>query len=223
MIVVTSRHGAIEIPSGIRDLAAFREWIHFAELPEKLPIHFLRGEVWADFARNEPIDNVILRGALTAKLHRFEDSPQAGYFFTVWMLWSSDKVGIATVPDCGYFTKRSLKSGRVRFSGGGNRKHNDTEIIGAIDMVCEIVSDASEVKDTEWLMESYFAAGVSEYWLFDVRRDPLRFDIFERGTSKYVRMRSRAGWVRSEVFGKSFRLTRGKTRHPFPSFKFEVR
>jgi hypothetical protein len=223
MIAVTSAYGAIEIPSGIGDLAAFRRWVHFADLPEKLPVHFLRGEVWADFSRSDPIDNVALRGALTAALHRFEDGPQPGYFFTVYMLWSSDEAGVATVPDCGFFTKQSLKSGRVRLTNGGNPKYQETEIVGPLDMVCELVSDSSEEKDSEWLMESYFAAGVGEYWLIDARDDTVRFDLSTRGKSKFVRRRSRSGWLRSDVFGKSLRLSRGNKRHPFPSFNVEIR
>ncbi|QJW97194.1 hypothetical protein [Frigoriglobus tundricola] len=51
----TARYGAVSIPSGIADLAAFRRWVHSADLPEKLPIHFPRGGVWVDCERADRI------------------------------------------------------------------------------------------------------------------------------------------------------------------------
>ena len=54
----------------------------------------------------------------------------------------------------------------------------------------------------------YWRAGIPEYWLVDAREDRLHFDILRHGSGGYVAARKQASWIKSRVFGKSFRLTR---------------
>jgi hypothetical protein len=42
----------------------------------------------------------------------------------------------------------------------------------------------------------------------DARADRLEFDIFRYGADGYTPTRKQAGWLKSRVFGKSFRLPR---------------
>jgi hypothetical protein len=46
----------------------------------------------------------------------------------------------------------------------------------------------------------------------DARGDELKFDIFHRGPKGYVATRKRGGFLRSAVFGRSFRIEKGTDR-----------
>jgi Uma2 family endonuclease len=219
--IVSPHHGVVRIPSGITDLAAFRDWVHFARLPEKLPVHFLRGEVWADFSRSEPLANVLIRGALVVTLHGLA-KVERGWFATAGMLWSNDEAGFATLPDGFFISRESYRSGRVRFSNGGNPAAEATEVIGTPDLVVEIVSDVSQEKDTDWMRTAYHEAGVPEYWLIDARRSRLAFDVYNRRKAGYHAARRTGGWVKSVALRQSFRLRRGRT-DDFPQFTLETR
>jgi Uma2 family endonuclease len=80
------------------------------------------------------------------------------------------------------------------------------ELEGTPDMTLEIVSASSVEKDTDILRNDYWRAGISEYWLADARGERPRFDILRYTSRGYVPTRKQAGWIKSAVFGKSFRL-----------------
>ena len=90
-------------------------------------------------------------------------------------------------------------------------------------MVLEVVSPRSEKKDTEVLPKLYHKAGISEYWLVDVRGDNRRFDILLRRRGGYVAARKSSGWQTSKVFGRSFRLVEGRDRLGSPEFTLAAR
>ena len=90
-------------------------------------------------------------------------------------------------------------------------------------MVLEVTSPSSLHKDTVVLRDLYWAAGIREYWLVDVRADPLQFDVLRRGKGGYLRGRKTAGWVRSTVFANSFRLSQQTDRLGYPEYTLAVR
>jgi Uma2 family endonuclease len=98
-----------------------------------------------------------------------------------------------------------------------------TEIEGVPDMVLEIVSDSSVRKDTRRLIEAYWEGGIKEYWLVDVRGERLDFNIYRHAPKGYVVTRKKDGWLKSQVFGKSFRLTRQEDEFGNPEYTLEVR
>ena len=99
-----------------------------------------------------------------------------------------------------------------------------TELLGSPEVVIEIVSEGSDVKDTEWAMSAYFDANITEYWVIDARdEDDIRFDIYKRGKKEFVAVRKAAGWVKSAVLGKSFRLTQSEDEEGEPEFTFGYR
>ena len=52
----------------------------------------------------------------------------------------------------------------------------------------------------------------------------LRFDLYRHGSKGYTEVRRQAGgWLKSGVFGRAFRLTRGTNRAGDPTFTLEVR
>src|SRR5262249_37330292 len=97
------------------------------------------------------------------------------------------------------------------------------EVEGAPDMVLEVVSATSVRKDTVELRTLYWAAGIPEYWLVNPLGETLEFDILRRTARGDVPVRKQAGWVKSGVFGKSFRLTRSVDATGLAGYPLEVR
>ena len=139
-----------------------------------------------------------------------------GLFFSDGMLLTDDDAGIATEPDAMVVSSAALESGRVELTAGASPDVTATEVVGSPDLVVEVVRWATEEKDTELLMAKYHDAGIFEYWVIDARDgDDIHFDILKRG-------RKSAGWLKSAVLGKSFRLTRTVVGG-YPRFKLEAR
>jgi Uma2 family endonuclease len=126
---------------------------------------------------------------------------------------------LATEPDGMFLSYAALRHERVRLS----RRENSLEIIGSPDMVLEVVSPTSVQKDTVLLPDLYCRADVREYWLIDPRRKELAFDILRRGSKGYFPARKAEGWIKSIVFGKSFRLTRKNDAMELPIYTLHVR
>lgn len=98
-----------------------------------------------------------------------------------------------------------------------------TEIVGTVDMVLEVVSPGSVRKDTVKLRKAYWEAGIPEYWIVDARGKALVFDILKRGPKGFVEVKKTGGWIRSGVYGKSFRLIQGVDPQGDPEFTLEVK
>ena len=136
---------------------------------------------------------------------------------------------LAGEPDTVFVSNEAFAAGRVKLVPGKDGGYVALE--GTPDMVLEVVSDSSEKKDNQTsekkdnqtLFEAYFAAGVPEYWLVDARGKDAEFAVYRRGAKKYTKVREQDGWVKSAVFGKSFRLTRGSDPQGNPEFTLEVR
>ena len=90
-------------------------------------------------------------------------------------------------------------------------------------MVLEVVSPTSRQKDTVVLRDLYWRAGVAEYWLVEPRRDDLAFDVLRHGPKGYLATRKQGGWLKSNVFGKSFRVTRDTDPRGDPVYTLAVR
>jgi hypothetical protein len=87
----------------------------------------------------------------------------------------------------------------------------------------EVWVDMSLEKDTVVLRDLYWQAGIAEYWLVDARGERLDFHILHRTAKGYVSSRRQAGWLKSAVFGKSFRLTRQIDGLGHPDYHLAVR
>jgi Uma2 family endonuclease len=110
---------------------------------------------------------------------------------------------------------------RVRLIEG--KEGGFVEMEGAPHMMLEVVGQSSVRKDNEWLRKSYWEAGVREYWLVDARGETPRFDLLQHTTTGYRAVAKKEGWVKSKVFGRSFRLTRQINHLGNPEFTLDVR
>src|SRR5439155_21384 len=97
------------------------------------------------------------------------------------------------------------------------------ELQGSPDMVLEILSKSSEQKDKVILKQAYHEAGVREYWLVDARKEPIAFDVFRRTSKGFVRTAKQDGWLKSTVFGRSFRLSVRAGLQGHPDYSLEVK
>jgi Uma2 family endonuclease len=118
----------------------------------------------------------------------------------------------------------AIDSGRVTLVRDSSGEEGQfIEIEGPPDLIVEIVSDSSEKKDTQRLPAAYFAGGVPEFWLVDARREQLVFQIHRRGADQFIPAATdAAGFQRSLVLAKGFRLERGKNAHGRPVYTLHV-
>jgi Uma2 family endonuclease len=136
--------------------------------------------------------------------------------------YSHMETNLSTEPDGLVISHQAIATGRVQFKAG--EKGEKTEVIGSPEIVIEVVSRSSELKDTEWLMEAYFDAGIQEYWLIDAREeDEIRFELFKRNKKAFVETRKQHGWAKSAVLLRAFRLAQSEDANGNPDYTLEVR
>jgi len=128
---------------------------------------------------------------------------------------------LACQPDGIFVSYESLDTGRIRLVEGVREGYVEFE--GTPDMVLEVVSTSSVEKDTILQFDLYWQAGIREYWLVGARGERLEFDIWRHTPNGYVVTRKQGGWIRSAVFGKSFRLTRQSDERGDPEYTLAVR
>ncbi len=206
------------IPSWVVDLASFRKWVHSGEVPECGRFGFLAGILWMDLTMERLIHNRIKMG-IARDLDMLAGREGAGFYLGDGMLLTNVEADLSCEPDGMYIANVSVDSGKVVLEEG----EDSTEVIGTPDMVLEVISSSSVEKDTEVLFKLYWKAGIAEYWLVDSRDKEPQLRIYRRGPSKYTAMRNVAGWVKSTVFGKSFRLVRRDAGHGVSVFTLEVK
>lgn len=209
----------LDIPVWVTSLATFRRWTDEPDFPEKGNIWWLRGEVWADMSQEQIFSHIDVKGEIYFAIKSLLRENDIGRIFTDGLLLTNDAAGLSGNPDASFFTHEARLEGRVVLIEG--RIDGFTEVQGSPEMVLEVVSDGSIEKDLEILREDYFTAGVQEYWLVDARSSPPKFDILRRNSKAFVTTKKVSGWVKSSVFGRSFRLTEGKDRSGDPKFTLE--
>ena len=191
-----------EVPAWVEDLASFRRWAESDGFPERGRFDFLRGDVWADVEPEQLLTHSAVKTGITTAIYGLVQVRNAGYVFAAGARFTSESANVSTEPDALYVSYDVLHTRRARLVPG--RKGGFVEIEGAADWVLEIVSDWSVKKDTDDLPDAYWRAGVIEYWLIDVREDPLRFEILRQTDHGFTPVESQDGWrhfgdVRSRV------------------------
>lgn len=214
--------GQIEIPASVRDHESFREWARSPECPEKLRVAFYDNGLWVDPDMEQFFPHNQVKAVFTAVLLPLALATKRGRFATEGMLLTNAAAGLSTVPDGFLVGYESVRAGRLRKVAG--KRNGCVEYEGSADVVLEVVSDSSEEKDLVDLPRLYWRAGVREYWLVDARGDQPQFEILRRGPKAFVSTRRQAGgWLKSEVFGRSFRLVGGEDELGEPLYTLEVK
>jgi Uma2 family endonuclease len=209
------------IPAWVVDLASFHRWTESDEFPEHGRIDYLKGEVWVDMGDEQVFTHNQVKTEYTITLGALVKAERLGRFFQDGVRVTHPEVNISSIPDGMFISTEALRSGRVRLVEGAADVFVHVE--GSPDMVLEVVSTSSVHKDTVELRQLYWDAGVREYWLVDARREPLTFQIFRHNAKGYAAVRPQAGWPKSAVFGKSFRLTQEQDELGHPVYTLAVR
>src|SRR5262249_30799052 len=179
MVTVINEGQEITVPGWVTDLEAFRRWTGSDDVPENLRIWWLKGEVWIDMSGEQVFTHVRVKTKLTMALGSLADEEQLGLYFTDGLLLSNFAADISGKPDGLFLSTATLASDRIRLIEG--QDGGFTELQGSPDMVLEIISKSSEKKDDVVLRQAYWEAGVAEYWIVDVRKEPIRFEILRHG------------------------------------------
>ncbi len=215
--------GAIIFPEQVRipvikNLNAFRRWARSEAFPEHGWFSHLDGDLWVDLSMEQAVHNLI-KSCFCTYLTLLTTQEELGPYFGDRMLLTHVAAGLSTEPDGMFLTYRSLQAGRVRLVRG----KTSLEVLGTPDMTLEVISPTSVEKDTVVLRHLYWLAGVAEYWLVDGRAETPRLEILRRVRGKYRTVRRDDEWVKSAVFGKSFRLACRAGKQGIPVFMLEVR
>lgn len=192
----------MHIPDWVSDLDSFRWWAKSEDCPRRGWYGYLNGKLWLDPSKEIASHN-LLKGEFAAVLMRLAEEAVAGHFFGPRMHLTNVDAQLCTEPDGMFFTDGEIEHRRVRLEDG----HDSLEVLGSPEVVLEVVSPTLVQKDTIILRDLYWRAGVREYWLADPRDAEPAFEILRLGPKGYTPGRKSAGWLKSSVFGKSFRLT----------------
>lgn len=220
-MTIIADDNAVQVPSWVQDLTSFRAWLDRDDVAEDLPAYFFNGGVWIDMSKEQIFSHVRIKCEYTFVLGGLARSDGRGEFMPDGLRLSNLDANLSTKPDGTYFLLETRKSGRIHLVEG--KKGGFVEILGTPDMVLEIVSDSSVMKDLVTLRELYWKAGIPEYWLVDVRGDEEVFEIYRHAAKGYVAARKHDGWMKSNVFEKSFRLVRLEDEFGDPKFRLDVK
>ena len=215
----------VEIPMSLRSLADFRQWALSDRFPERGRIDYIAGRIEVDMAPEEFFCHGTLKTEIVRVLAKRVKDKKLGHLVADRTRISSPDADLSAEPDIVFISHEALEAGRVRLvpkaTGEPGRY---VELEGAADLIVEIVSDSSVLKDTRRLPEAYFRAGVREFWLVDARKEPLTFRIYQRGEAGYAPTEPDSeGFHHSLVFGTRFRLDGRRDARANWTFDLRVR
>jgi Uma2 family endonuclease len=211
----------VRVPEWVVDLDSFRRWTDTKEFPEGVRIDYLKGEVWIDLSKEQIFSHNQCKTMFTGGLWNMVNTGKLRRYFTDGVRLSNIVADVSAVPDGTFISTETMREAEIKLVEGA--KGGYTEIEGVPDMVLEIVSDSSVKKDNQRLLEAYWEAGITEYWLVDVRGERLDFTIYRHAPKGYVASRKKQGWLNSQVFARSIRLTRQEDEFGNPEYTLEVR
>lgn len=221
MVTLVVESSQVSVPDWVRDLAAFRRWADSEEFPENGRVCFLQGEVWVDMSKEQIFTHAQIKTKVGIRVGGLVELEDRGIYITDGLLLTNQAANLSVVPDGAFISNEAIAAGRCRLIE--EKEHGYVEAEGSADMLLEVVSDSSAIKDLEILRQGYWEADVREYWIIDARSDPATFEILRHTARGYVSVRKQAGWLKSPVFGKSFRLTKKRKPLGHPEYYLDMR
>ena len=206
-------NGRLHVPADVCSLQKFREWVHADDFPEKVHVSYIAGNVEVEMSPENVEFHGKPKAQVVGRLVPLIDERDLGDLYTDSMMLVCPEADLATEPDVVFCSFEAQEAGRVKASEWVPGSGNFVEIVGAPDLVVEVVSPSSVRKDTKSLREKYFKAGIPEYWLIDTRGFGIDFQLLVRGADGYESVVPDAeGYLLSPVFQTSFLLTRRRNR-----------
>ncbi len=202
----------IEVPMNLGGLADFRRWTTSDAFPERGRIDYISGRIDVDMSPEDLHTHGKLKTELVLALGRWIKERGLGELYTDRARVCCPEAELSVEPDVVFVSESSLDDGRVRLvpkAGGAPDRY--VELEGPVDLIVEIVSDASVRKDTERLPAAYFKAGIREFWLIDARKEDMLFRIHHHGPSGFEPTEVDAdGYQHSAVMDRRYRLQRSR-------------
>src|SRR5207244_1196321 len=128
-----------------------RRWATSDKFPRQLRATFLKDELLIDMSPEDLSQHIEIKSTFTGVLYRLCRKTNIGRFFPDRTLLSNKRAKLSAEPDATVVKWETLKSGRARFVRRKKRPDEISELFGTPDMVLEIVSWTSVVKDTQSL------------------------------------------------------------------------
>lgn len=212
----------LRVPADVFNMDRFRDWIHSDQFPERVRAAYIAGEIEVDMSPEELETHNKLKSDLHGHLWLHIKQHDLGDLLSDGALLVCPEAELATEPDMMFCSWDSLRQGRVRYGEYVKGSSRLVEVVGAADLVVEIVSNSSVRKDTVLLRQRYFEAGVREYWLIDARGDEIAFELLVRGADQYLPADADSdGYQFSPVLNSRFALSR--ERNPVGGFRYRLR
>lgn len=210
----------VEVPTGAHTLSGFRAWI--GSLPDAGPrprATFCSGGVHVDMSPQDDDSHAPVVAEINRVLGTLAVEDELGMYFAPPSWFTHAAAGVSTEPDGFLVRFRSFKDGRVKVN-----PRRRSELLGAPDMVVEVVRGSSARKDLIDLVHDYARAGVREYWLVDARGEELDFRILVLAGRRFrAARRQRGGWLRSSTLARQFRLRRITNLAGLADYRLDVR
>lgn len=205
----------LDIPPGIDTLDDFRRWVHSAAFPEHGRIDWVNGKLEIEMAPDNLQWHTSPKTEIGATLHALAKGVDLGHVFIDKTRIVLPHSNVGCEPDVVLVTHESLESGRVILVPTAKREDDSfNEIEGPPDLIVEVVSDGSVIKDTQRLFDCYARGGVREYWLVDARGPEVSFQMFEFHDDRFrPAATDDSGFQWSEVFEMWFQFNRQRGRN----------
>ena len=206
--------GELEIPP-ITNLEEFREWARSDQFPEHGRIDYIDGCIEVNPVTEDALSHGAPKTEIARVIANRVHEARLGQTYIDAIRVTCPAVALAVESDVVVVTHAAITDKKVRLVPGKSpQPRRYVELEGPPDLVVEVLSDSSVVKDTQRLFQQYFEAGVTEYWLTDARHDRLEFIIHHRGKTGFRRApRGKQGFQRSKVLGAGFRFEREEDRN----------
>lgn len=214
----------LEIPPGITDMARFRSWARSASFPDRGRLDWVAGRLEVDMTPEDLSTHASPKSAIAAALVNLVQDTELGLVCVDSTRISSAEADLSAEPDVLVLLVETIERGEARLvPSASGKKDRWIEIEGSADIVVEVVSDSSEVKDRKRLRALYHAAGMKEYWLVDARSEKATLEVLIRKEADYAGARTdKDGFARSEVLNRGVRLIRGRRAAGLSFFRLEV-
>ncbi len=212
LLTATNEKIQVEVPITAYSLPGFRDWAASSSFPEFGRVTYYRRGIFLDMSPERAQSHNKVKSEICRVLGNLVREFDLGELYQDGMWFTHDEADLSNEADGLFVSWTSLESGRIRLITTAHDT-DGLELRGSPDWVLEVVSNSSVQKDTQWLPEAYHRAGIREYWLVDARGETIQFTILIGDSESYRSAPcSDNGWIRSEVFDRSFKLERTKDR-----------
>lgn len=193
----------LEIPATAVTLDGYRAWI--ASLGEAAPrASFCRGRVYVEMSPQSYESHAHLAEAIGDVLKGVAGTDQLGRYYRAPSWFTDEAADLSTEPDGFLIRFDAFRSGRVHI-----HPERSFELVGAPNMILEVVSKSSEKKDLKDNVTDFARADVEEYWIADGRGETPKLRILcLQGGALLDQAPDADGWLSSPFFARSFRLRR---------------